>query len=200
MVGECLGSLHHREWIVLTGVVMEMLSAGAFVPVTHIVTTAGTGSWTIPAGATLMTLEAFGATGNGGAATTPNSGGGGGAGGYSLTQVALAGNAGQTVNYSVGAVAAATTISSGTFTLTTMTANAGGNGTNLAGGSGGTASGGTTTNSTGNPGDAGTGASGDSLGGPGKVGIITTGPSGANGVTSPASSPGSPGTVAVKFS
>jgi len=142
-------------------------------------TSPGTGFVTIPSGATGVTIEVWGAGGGGGygyvgfiAPGEPEifAGGGGGGGGYSKTVLSLSGDAGKTINYTVGSGGAGATSStldgsygtfsnvySGTYTITTMTANPGGGGTYGSypvQGPGGTASGGNTTNTTGNGGDA----------------------------------------------
>lgn len=137
----------------------------------------GTGAVTIPASATGVTIEVWGAGGGGGggfvgfiAPGEPEvfEGGGGGGGGYSKTVLVLGvGDPGKTINYTVGSGGAGSifggsgnngtfsNVYSGTYTITTMTCNGGFGGS--AGkfptqGAGGTASGGNTTNTTGNGG------------------------------------------------
>jgi hypothetical protein len=140
----------------------------------------GMGSVTIPASATGVTIECWGAGGGGGygyfgfiAPGEPEvfPGGGGGGGGYSKTILVLGvGDPGKTINFTVGSGGAGATSStldgsygtfsnvySGTYTITTMTANPGGGGTYGSypiQGPGGTATGGNTTNTTGNGGAA----------------------------------------------
>jgi hypothetical protein len=152
--------------------------------------TAGTFTETIPSGASQVVIEVWGASGGGGggqSATKPfTSGGGGGSGGYSRRTIAISsGNWGKTIHTVIGAsggdasAGAASTLSSGTFTMTTQNANGGGGGgTNGGGGAGGTSSGGTT-NTSGNVGGPGGGGSG--AGGAGIVGINGTGGSGGTG-------------------
>jgi hypothetical protein len=142
-------------------------------------TTPGVSSVAIPSGATGVTIEVWGAGGGGGygyvgfiVPSEPDvfAGGGGGGGGYSKTVLSLSGDAGKTINFTVGSGGAGATAStldgsfgtfsnvfSGTYTLTTMTANPGGGGTygeSPTQGVGGTATGGNTTNTTGNGGEA----------------------------------------------
>lgn len=137
----------------------------------------GTGSVTIPSGATGVTIEIWGAGGGGGKGGTyliapgepeEYDGGGGGGGGYSKTVLVLGGgDALKTINYTVGTAGAGATVGapgtagtfsnvySGSYTITTMTANGGQQGTSTplyTQGAGGTASGGNTTNTTGNGG------------------------------------------------
>lgn len=133
-------------------------------------TEAGTGFVTIPSGATGVTIQVWGSGGGGGygyfgelAPGEPEifPGGGGGGGGYAKTVLSLsAGDALKTINYTVGAGGPGGTafspngnpgtfsnVYSGTYSITTMTAN-GGNGGDSGQfanqGAGGTASGGNT--------------------------------------------------------
>ena len=151
---------------------------------------AGTGSVSIPVGATGVTIQVWG--GGGGGATgyetflAPGEpeiveGGGGGGGGYSKTVLTLSGQDGKTILYTVGAggagAGAATAggfsnVYSGTYTITTMTANGGqpGNAGPLQmQGAGGTATGGNTTNTTGNGGAAYTSAGAEGIAGDGSL-------------------------------
>lgn len=154
----------------------------------------GSGLVTIPSGATGVTIQVWGAGGGGGygysgfiAPGEPEifPGGGGGGGGYSKTILVLSGgDALKTINYRVGTGGPGgsafssngepggfSNVSSGSYIITTMTAN-GGNGGDSGQfanqGAGGTATGGNTTNTAGNGGafftQAGaTGIAGDSL-------------------------------------
>ncbi len=146
-----------------SGTISLSVVAGGSMLVTH--TTAGSGTETIPAGASNCVVEVWGGTNAGGNGTgtgcTASGGGGGGAPGYSRTSLAV--TPGNTFAYTVGAAGAASTVSSGTQAITTMTANAGAVGANGplgAGGAGGTATGGNQANTTGSAGSAGTGAHG----------------------------------------
>lgn len=137
----------------------------------------GTGFVAIPASATGVTIQVWGAGGGGGfgylgfiAPGEPEifPGGGGGGGGYSKTILAFTGQDGKTINYTIGAGGPGGTdfapngepggfsnVFSGTFTITTMTANGGQGGESgqfANQGAGGTATGGNTTNTTGNGG------------------------------------------------
>lgn len=156
----------------------------AFVSVTRSYTTGTSATETIPTGATNVIVEMWGSTGNGGGGTTAacvdRGGGGAGSGGYAKTVLSAVG--GQTVTYTIG-VGAASTIVSGTFTITSMTSNngiGGGNASSSAvgtGSAGGTATGGNTTNTTGNAGA--NGALG--VGGAGGASIVGTNGTGNGG-------------------
>lgn len=165
----------------------------------------GTGSVTIPASATGVTIECWGAGGGGGAADygfiAPGEpeifpGGGGGGGGYSKTILVLGvGDPGKTINYTVGTGGSGglfgspagnpgtfSNVYSGTYTITTMTSNGGNGGDSGAyasQGAGGTASGGNTTNTTGNGGAPFTQAGATGVAGVGSL----TGGAGGNGGT-----------------
>lgn len=157
--------------------------------VTHTYTTATTANETIPAGMSTCTIEVWGGSGRGGAHFLDGlggnaGGGGGGSGGYARTVISVSGHAGQTMQYTVGNAgtagvpAGASTVSSGTFTITTMTANGGSLGgaapninTGGTGGAGGTASGGSAANTTGNAGSSGVNNAGGGAGGAGGTGL-----------------------------
>jgi hypothetical protein len=170
-------------------------ATGAFVPVTRTYNLAATYTETIPSGASTMTIEAWGSGAGGGVGAgtfcVPIRGGGGGGGGYCRTLVNVAAFGGQTLSLTVGPAGTATndgnpsTVSSGSFTLTTMTANGGKKGVNAppagAGGAGGTAGGGTAANINGNAGGNGMPAGAGGLGGAGIVGINGTGNNGGDG-------------------
>lgn len=84
---------------------------------------------TVPAGVTLVTIKVWGAGGPSGQGNPPNGGGGGGGGGYSESDN-IACSPGQTTIFTVGKSAAssaiaASSVSSGTLAITTMTANPG---------------------------------------------------------------------------
>jgi len=76
---------------------------GGVIPVSHgslLVTTTGTGTWSVPAGVTTATMQCWGAGGGGGIVTIR--GGGGGGGGFAAT-ANISVTPGGTVYYSVGA-------------------------------------------------------------------------------------------------
>lgn len=168
---------------------------GAFSPLTHTYNTAGAGAETIPSGASTLTLEVWGASGGGGAGFGPSCGGssgaGGGSGGYSRTVINVSAGNGQTISFNCGApgtggggAGGTSTAATGTFAITTMTANGGGggapNGSGGIGGAGGTATGGNQANTSGN---AGQNAGLSGTGGAGIVGVNGTGsPGGGGGV------------------
>lgn len=146
---------------------------GGFSPITRTYNGGGTtvaGTETIVTGATTLVIEVWGAGGGGskgiGIGCATNYGGGGGSGGYSRTSISVSGHSGQTLAYSVGpygiggsGATAATaggnsTVSSGTFSVTTLNGNGGGAGTTSAAGAAGTASGGTVANTSGAAGQA----------------------------------------------
>lgn len=132
----------------------QMLLAGGFVPVLRI-HASGSSTDTIPPGASNVVIELWAGGGTGFSAGPSQGGGGGGSSGYSRSSIALTpSNWGQTINYAVGASDTDSSVSSGTFSLTTMTAHkgVGGSATQTTGGAGGTAVGGTQANTTGTAG------------------------------------------------
>jgi hypothetical protein len=205
----------------MTGIVAAMagLSAVSSPNLTIRDFSSGSGTVTIPVSVVSVVIEVWGGGGGGGRGTaTPFDGevdgGGGGGGGYSKRTIALSGDAGKTLLYSVGAGAdgsnttdpgntgGTSTVSSGTYILTSLIANGGmggtSNGTEIQG-DGGTASGGDT-NTTGNgsalytsegaiarAGDAGLSAGGGGNGSPFFVGGVQ-------------GDPGQPGRVRFVFS
>lgn len=168
---------------------------------------------TIPSGALQVVIEGWGNGGYGGngygGSCTGFGGGGGGAGGYFRKTLSLgASNWGQNFNVSATTAGGATvTVSSGTFSLSTLTANIGGSGgaaSNGSGGSagpGGTASGGDI-NTTGGAGTAGSSGSSAGTGGNPVTGV-NGGPFGRGGRGAPFGGrpigDGSPGGVVVYF-
>ena len=113
-------------------------------------------SVTIPTGATNAVIEIWGSGASGAASNVGSNGGGGGAGGYSRSaSINVSAGNGQTIACLIGGnflnnTGYATSVSTGTFSLTTQTANGGGIGGILTGGTGGTASGGSVNTSGGN--------------------------------------------------
>lgn len=167
-------------------------ASAAFSPIKHTYAGVATTAETIPSGATQVVIEGWGGGGPGGVGFGANGvgagGGGGGAGGYFKKTIALTSvdwnktliMIGQNIYPSMASV------SSGTYTLTTLTANIGHTGTAATSGSapgtgatGGTASNGDT-NTTGASGTNGTNAP---LGGTGATGTAGTngGPYGHGG-------------------
>lgn len=163
--------------------------------VTRIYITPGSFVETVPVGFNTLTIEAWGATGGGGQEFVfgPAESGGGGAssGSYARTVVSVTGLGGDTLNFTVGAHGVfatsnggASSVSSGTLAITTMTAPGGivgGNAVNATvAGSGGpapaNATGGTAANIPGNSGQAGANNAAGGQGGQGGFGI-----SGING-------------------
>lgn len=135
----------------------------AFTPTLVSYTTGSAATETAPAGCSNVVIEIWGSGGAGGVKTGTGcgliAGDGGGATGYSRTSVAITG--GQTLTYTVGQPSSiASSASSGTKTITTMTANGGAVGGNggAGPGAGGTASGGTAVNTTGATGNVGNAA------------------------------------------
>jgi hypothetical protein len=165
---------------------------------TRIYTTATTAFETIPAGYTNCLIEGGGASAGGGTKFTGGSGttgggGGGGSGAYFRTTISVAGQGGNTMQYTVGAAGAFdfnggnSSVSSGTFSISTLTAGggvAGGGATTVnnpgPGGAGGVASGGTI-NTPGNPGNSGLPNTGGGTGGAGGAGLSGINYGGANG-------------------
>lgn len=159
-----------------------------------LLTTAGSGTHTIPSGYTTGIFETWGATGasGGGDPAGSTQGGGAASGSYCRSSFAVAAAGGETVDYVVGlGPGGASSISSGTFSLTTMSAPGGGNGgtaTISAGGAGGVpgaiGTGGTAANVAGNAGDSGQGPatpSATGAGGTGVTGLYASGPTAPSG-------------------
>lgn len=193
-----------------------------FTPTTRVYTTVGIGFVeTIPTGATTMVIEIWGPGGYGGAGWEgyineftyeSDGGGGGGAGGYSRSSYNVSGQGGNTINFNVGShvVNTGSQASSGTFTISTMSAGKGYNGyqANFAnpgqGNTGGLASGGNVANTTGASGLPGNGeytapgyyTQSGGAGGAGTTGV-NGGPYGAGGTGMPMGT--NPGNGAVIF-
>lgn len=171
--------------------VLSLLNTGTSSGIVqHVYQTPGTFVETFPTGFNTLTLEVWGGSAGGGpsfgsmAGNNLAGGGGGGSAGYARTVVSVTGLGGDTVNFTVGANGAfafpggTSSVSSGTFSLTTMTCTGGvqgagatGAGAPGAGGAAGTAVGGATVNTPGNAGTAGQSFLGGSAGGTGGNGI-----------------------------
>lgn len=157
----------------------------AFTPVLDLYSNQSSMVETIPSGASQVVIEIWGGGGQGGAqynipTQVNNGGGGGGAGGYSKKTYSISSsNWGQTMDVSATTAATDVVVSSGTFSITTLTAHQGAIGGAAGptdpgtGGAGGTASGGSTNTSGGdgsdgddndNGGDGGTPVSGTNAG------------------------------------
>lgn len=154
---------------------MNLLNTGTSSGVTtRIYQTPGTGTETIPTGFNTLTIEVFGGSGGGGARFTSGSdgagGGGGSSGSYARATVSVTGLGGDTLDYTVGVAgvaaginAGASSVASGTLSITTITAPGGITGANATGlfvpGNGAAApsnaTGGTVVNTPGNAGSAG---------------------------------------------
>lgn len=113
---------------------------------TSVFTTGTSLTWTAPANCEWVKITVQGGGANGGAAAAQRASGGGG-GGTAIKWLSV--SPGDTLIYTVGGIGAASTVSSGSLTITTITANAGTAGTGTAyaqsqtaGGAGGTATGG----------------------------------------------------------
>lgn len=187
----------------------RLLTSGAsFVPVMHVYNASGSGTDTIPSGASTLTIEVFGASGAGGAfGSGIGIGGGGGSGGYARSTYDVSASNGDTLDYSVGAAGSTpagsggnSTVSSGTFTVTTLTANGGGGGGNGgintpgAPGTGGSASGGNAVNDTGNAADS-------ISGGAGLIGVYGAGaPGGYGGYSTGNPTAGGAGLIIFRYS
>jgi hypothetical protein len=176
-----------------------------FTPVTDTYASAASGSETIPAGASQVVIEDWGAGAGGTAGQFTGcaaiAGESGSSGAYSKTILSLtSADWGKTLAYVVGAggsaggsssgAGSASTVSSGTKTITTMTANGGAaNPSKTSNGGGNTATGGNTTNTSGNAGSntlAGAAAPGSPPGTSGKggnsgFGIANAGAAGNDG-------------------
>ncbi len=178
----------------MSGDAHMMLDSPTLSSMQVLLTTGGSGTHTIPSGYATGVFEVWGATGAGGRGYPAGStqGGGGASGSYCRSSFAVSSAGGQTVNYTVGTEPeGSSSISSGTFSLTTMSAPGGGTGgaaTISSGGAGGGAgvagTGGTAANLAGNGGDSGNGPSSGTAtgaGGLGVSGIYATGPEGPTG-------------------
>lgn len=119
-------------------------ASGALAKSTSVFTTGAAQTYTAPANTQWVKITVVGPGGTGGASATGRATGGGG-GGVAIKWLSM--TAGQTLVYTVGtASGTASTVASGTLTITTITANSGTNGANTtyaasitAGGAGGTA-------------------------------------------------------------
>lgn len=167
--------------------------AGSFAPITYSFNIATTSTFTIPSGATTMTVECWGGSGSGSYTNTYTAGAGGGSGGYAKTIISVSGDAGETIDYTVGGPSGTSSVSSGTFAISTMTCSGGGAASGSTPGTAGTASGGGSTNTSGNAGGI------VATPGAGIVGIYGTGPSGGAGTPFPPSGNGSNGLVLFHF-
>lgn len=176
-------------------------ATGSFSPIEHAYSIAGSGTETIPTGASSMTVEIWGGSGQGGV-FTGGIGSGGGSGGYSRTVTSVSGDGGETMSYVVGAAGAPgsgalSEVVAGSFAITTMIAGGGTEAAGLTPGTGGSATGGNAVNTSGNDGQAG-GSSGGA-GGAGIVGINGTGNPGGNGVSFIPVRPGGAGLIIFKY-
>lgn len=104
--------------------------------------TSGSGAWTIPAGITNCKITVVGGGGNGGANGNANTFGGGGGGGGAAIRYYTGLTPGNTINYTVGGATGTSSVSSGTQTITGISATGGSSGGATAAGSGGAGSGG----------------------------------------------------------
>jgi hypothetical protein len=162
-----------RKWAGETGadvtagksvnVLEDVKTIAQFFTFTQTITATGAGSVTIPTGARLLVIRAWGGGGSGrNCGPDTNGGGGGGAGGTKKTVLLKSTDAGGTISYTVGTGATypttdstngssggqTTVTSSGlSFTNLNLAANGGLGGTSAAGGAGGSASGGDTNTS-----------------------------------------------------
>ncbi len=188
----------------MTGILNMLLGSAVrvFTPVTHTYSTAGTFTETIPSGSAHVEIECWGDTGAGGNSIgvdpTEAGGGGGGSGGYTHSSYPLVfANWGQTLAATIGAGGQTTnasgtgsSVSTGSFAITTMSSGGGGGGFTAssssspgAGGVGGSASGGNLANTSGNGGASGQGPPNETggAGGAGISGVNGTGNPGGNG-------------------
>ena len=131
------GALSSADWSTFNG-------KGVLAKSTSVFTTGAAQTYTAPANTQWVKVTVVGPGGNGGASATGRATGGGG-GGVAIKWLSI--TAGQTLTYTVGtASGTASAVSSGTLTITTITANSGTNGASTtyaasitAGGAGGTA-------------------------------------------------------------
>jgi len=185
--------------------------------VVRVYSAAATANETIPAGYSTCTIEVWGATARGGTSLNLgggniSGGGGGGSAGYARSVVNVSGAGGQTMAYTVGTAGGntgtASTVSSGTFTVATMTGNSGIRGGDASsgavagtGGAGGTSTGGNQVNLTGNPGNNGNNVAAGGAGGTGGSGIPGVNYGGRNGTAGGIGSPaGQDGIIVFAYS
>jgi hypothetical protein len=168
---------------------------------TTLFNTGGSFTYTIPTGKSQIVIELWGDTGLGGHGNGTDPGGGGGSGGYAKSQYSITGHAGQTISIFLGAGntnPTPSTVSAGTFSITTMSAVGGTGGQAVAfgtPGTGGTASGGNLINSPGNDGGS---AAGNAKGGQSVSGIYANGNVGGRGqVSATTNAPGLPAICAI---
>ena len=195
-----------QGWVHSGGVWRQFYSiGGAFTPVQHLFTVnVSNATETIPAGASNVVIECFGATGYGGHGDGSFKGGGGGSGGYSrsIYSVSLFNDGTKTFTYTVGLGGnTGSSVSSGTGpAISTMTGPVGGDGGIGSGsiGAGGTAGAiGTNGNQATSPGNAGTDGDG---GGLGVTGIHANGAHAPGGVINPTTNaPGLDGVVSFYY-
>jgi hypothetical protein len=158
---------------------------------------------TIPAGKQQMIVEDFADSGAGGHGDGSTAGGGGGSGGYCKSIFNVSAAATQTISLNLqggGSNGAASTVSSGTFTIPTMSATGGSNGSVGAGaaaGTGGSASGGNTINQGGFDGGNANSTRARGQGVPGTYGSGNPGAAGA--VSATTNNPGLPALCFVTF-
>jgi hypothetical protein len=188
----------------------------AFTPIATAYSAPGGGTITIPPYCFTMGLEVFGSTGipghGAGTGCLSSGGGGAGSGGYAHSTFSVGTSAGLTVIYSIGGVTYPSTISSGTFAITTLSAPAGGSGVDApsigrggaGGAAGGNGTGGNVSVSVGNAGMA--GDSGDPVGGAPGAGVVgvygysgQSGGHGGGGASNSGITDGQPGRVVVYF-
>lgn len=184
--------------------VQDVLLGESISPFLQHTYTSGSGLETIPVAYTTLIIEVWGIAGGGGAGTGLDGfqGGGGASGSYCRSSYSVTAMDGKTINYSIGAAGtlAATTVSSGTFLITGMTAPAGGDGGNassssgLGGSAGGIGTGGNAANVNGTPGNTGNPV-GNGNGGKGLVGLYQIGFNGRSGQYAGAPRPGFNGMI-----
>ncbi|MDB9960841.1 fibronectin type III domain-containing protein [Oceanihabitans sp.] len=150
---------------------LSLFSLNGFGQTTETFNAPGAATFTVPAGVTSITVDAWGAGGAGGGSSTGGLGGSGGGGGaYALNTYAV--TPGQVINYTIGAGGIGVRGNGGNGGNTTIfginaRGGTGGQANQGAAGTGGNATGGTT-NATGQPGVVGTTIGGD--GGDGAAG------------------------------
>lgn len=194
----------------MSGIQDILLEESHAPPLQHVYTSAGSGTETIPGPSPItystVIIEVWGGTGGGGSGTGIDSaqGGGGGSGSYCRSSYSLSGASGKTMSYTIGAPNNASSVASGTFTITSMSSPGGGSGGAASGGnpgSGGSAgvlaTGGTVANDAGNPGATGKPV-GNGGGGAYVLGIYAVGTKGMHGSYG-ASLPGSSGVISFTY-
>lgn len=200
----------------MTGIIAALIGSSGFAALPRVYNTVGTFTDVIPNGAKKVQLGDWGAPGGGGAGNGASAGGGAASGAYCQSLYPISpSDWGKTLIVTVhapgaggvsggnGTLGGDTTIASGTFSITTMSATGGTNGvganTGGSGGPGASATGGNQLNVNGNSGLAGISGGTGGLGITGLLGEI--GAAGGNGgaINQPGAAGAGPGLAVIQY-